>query len=487
MDFRYGIIISLMDLMEGGDIIRKVALTMDEQKKYEVIKKLVEEKGNKDRAAMTLGITRRQVNRLIKNYKEQGKAAFRHGNRGRKPSSAIPDNTRASIVALYRNKYYGANFTHFTELLASNEQIHVSARTVAAILEEAYILSPRVTKAKKKRIAKELRLKQEAAKTQKEKNDIQKNIVAVEDAHSRRPRCAYFGELEQMDATPYEWVPGQIWHLHVAVDDATGCITGAWFDTQETLAGYYHVFYQILINYGIPYKFLTDRRTVFTYKKKSSPSLGEDTYTQFAYACKQLGVELESSSVPQAKGRVERFNQTLQSRLPVELRLAGITTIDAANEFLTLYIKEFNGKFALPLHNIKSVFEMQPPDEKINLILAVLEERTVDSGHCIQFEKQYYRMLDAHGMQIHYRKGTKAMVIKAFNGDLFCCINDEDVYALEKIPEREKKSKEFDADYTAPRPRKRVIPSMNHPWRRSVFGKFVRSQKHHAFDDSPAA
>ena len=87
-------------------------------------------------------------------------------------------------------------------------------------------------------------------------------------------------------------------------------------------------------------------------------------YKRQAYACKQLGVELGSSSVPQAKGRVERLNQTLQSRLPVELRLAGITTIDAANEFLNSYIKEFNEKFALPLHGIKSVFEVQPKIER---------------------------------------------------------------------------------------------------------------------------
>ncbi len=104
-----------------------------------------------------------------------------------------------------------------------------------------------------------------------------------------------------MDATPYEWIPAQIWHLHLAIDDATGRITGGWFDTQETLNGYYHVFHQILTTYGIPYKFFTDRRTVFTYKKKNSPSIDEDTYTQFAYACKQLGVELGSSSVPQAR------------------------------------------------------------------------------------------------------------------------------------------------------------------------------------------
>jgi len=456
---------------------------MDEQRKYEVIKKLVDENGNKDRAAMTLGITKRQVNRLIIAYNAKGKEAFVHGNRGRKPASTIPETTKVKIVGFYQSKYYGANFTHFTELLELHENISVSVGTVASILQGEYILSPKVTKAKKKRIAKELRRKQDAAKTQKEKDEIQRNIVAVEDAHTRRPRCAYFGELEQMDATPYEWVPGQVWHLHLAIDDATGRITGAWFDTQETLDGYYHVFHQILTTYGIPYKFFTDRRTVFTYKKKNSPSLDEDTYTQFAYACKQLGVELESSSVPQAKGRVERLNQTLQSRLPVELRLAGITTIDAANEFLNSYIKEFNGKFALPLDGITSVFDNQPSDEKTNLILAVLDERTVDSGHCIQFKNQYYRMLDSRGMQVHYRKGTKTMVIKAFDGNLFCCVNDKDTYALEAIPEHAAKSKDLDADYVEPKPEKRYVPPMNHPWRRSTFGKFSKAQEHHWKDE----
>jgi transposase len=239
---------------------------MEEEKKYETIKRLVEENGSKDRAAMTLGITHRQVNRLIKKYKEGGKAAFVHGNRGRKPATTIPQATRQSIVDIYRTKYYDANFTHFTEILAREENIAVSESAVRSILEAEYILSPKVTKAKKKRIIKELEAKKQQSKGKKEADEIQKNLVAVEDAHSRRPRCAYFGELEQMDATPYEWIPDEVWHLHVAVDDATGRITGAWFDTQETLNGYYHVFYQILTNYGIPFKFLTDKRTVFTYK-----------------------------------------------------------------------------------------------------------------------------------------------------------------------------------------------------------------------------
>ena len=173
------------------------------------------------------------------------------------------------------------------------------------------------------------------------------------------------------------------------------------------------------MNYGIPYKFLTDKRTVFTYKKKGALSYEKNTYTQFAYACKQLGIQLESSSVPQAKGRIERLNQTLQSRLPIEFRLAGVTDIHKANEFLNSYIKKFNKKFALPLYGIKSVFETQPYKEKINLTLAVLTERIVDSGHAIKFERKFYKMIDHKGAQIHYRKGTKVMLIKAFDSSIF--------------------------------------------------------------------
>ena len=465
--------------MEVTDI-RKVTLSMDEKKKYEVIKSLADHPTpNKQRAAITLNCTVRHINRMLKGYREQGKAYFIHGNSGRKPANTISDEIRKLIIDLYRNKYYGANFKHFTELLEKHENIRISPSAVMSILEAAYILSPKVTKAKKKRIKDQLTAAKKAAKTQKEADQIQTNLVAVEDAHSRRPRAAYFGELEQMDATPHEWVSGQIWHLHLAIDDATGRITGGWFDTQETLNGYYHVFHQILTAYGIPYRFLTDRRTVFTYKKKNSPSIDEDTYTQFAYACKQLGVGLESSSVPQAKGRVERLNQTLQSRLPVELRLAGITTIDAANEFLNSYIKEFNEKFALPIHGIRSVFEEQPEIEKINLILAVLCERTVDTGHCLRHSNKYYRMIDSNGHQVHYHQGTKAMFIQAFDSRLYCCVNDKNIYALEEIPEREARSKNLDTDYTPPKPRKTYIPPMDHPWRLQCFGKFVKQQEHH--------
>ena len=171
------------------------------------------------------------------------------------------------------------------------------------------------------------------------------------DAHPRRPRCAYKGELVQMDASPHLWFGNTTTHLHLAIDDATGSILGAFFDTQETLNAYYQITNQILTRYGIPSKFLTDRRTVFEYKRKNASSNEEDTFTQFSYAVNCLASNW--SVPPQAKGRVERLNQTLQSRLVVGLRLAGITDIEKANEFLNTYVKEFNAMFSLPINDTK--------------------------------------------------------------------------------------------------------------------------------------
>ena len=102
-----------------------------------------------------------------------------------------------------------------------------------------------------------------------------------------------------------------------------------------------------------------------------------------------LGVDIKTTSVPQAKGRIERLNQTFQSRLPVELRRAHVSNIDEANEFLKSYLKKFNAQFALQLDITKSVFETQPSKEKINTILAIMNTRIIDNGHGIRYKNKY--------------------------------------------------------------------------------------------------
>ena len=254
---------SILSRESEVDIIRKVILTMNEQKKYEVIKKLVDTNGNKDRAAIELGCTRRTVDRLIKAYRERGKAAFSHGNKGRSPAHTKPDDIRQQIPLLYENKYFDTNIRHFTELLAKNDGITISEGTARTILLEKDIISPKAHRSTRKALKEKLQTELQTASTKKSRSDTAQKLLLADDPHPRRPRCQFAGEMIQMDASLHPWFGGAKTTLHAAIDDATGMIAGAWFDKQETLSGYYHVFRQILTDYGIPYMFYTDRRTVF--------------------------------------------------------------------------------------------------------------------------------------------------------------------------------------------------------------------------------
>ena len=450
---------------------------MDENQKYEIIKKLVDTNGNKNNAALKLNCSLRHVNRMIAGYHSLGKAFFVHGNRGRKPSHTIADHMRQRILDLYRTKYSDCNLTHFQELLLEIEGIHVSVSSISSILREHFILSPKAHRSSKKAVKDELRLLHSKTKSKKNAAALQSAILTLEQAHPRRPRCAFFGEMLQMDASLHLWFGSHKTQLHIAVDDATGTITGAWFDEQETLNGYYHVLHQVLTNYGIPYQFFTDNRTVFEYHRSKQTSVEKDTFTQFGYACKQLGIEIRTSSVAQAKGRVERMFNTLQSRLPVDLRLANVTSIQQANEFLHSYVKKFNQQFALPLEHIKSVFELQPDPEKINLILAVLSSRRIDNGSCLKYHNEYYLPITGHGYPVHYRKGTAAMVIQAFDGELYSCINEQ-VYCLERLPDHKLVSKAFDLAELPEKPKRKYIPPMSHPWKQASFEKYRKKQAH---------
>ncbi|MDR1135950.1 MAG: ISNCY family transposase [Clostridiales Family XIII bacterium] len=448
---------------------------MNEQQIYEVIKALVENGGNKKRAELTLNCSRRTIDRYIAGYKALGKVYFVHGNRGRQPAHTLTENKRADIIDLYRNKYSDANFAHFTELLEERENISVSESAVRNILYSADIMSPKANRKTRRRLKEQLRKKLAVSKSVKEAEEIKLKLIDIEDAHPRRSRCSKFGEMIQMDASLHLWVGDHKWTLHLAIDDATGMIVGAWFDKQETLNGYYNVLRQILVEHGIPYMFYTDRRTVFEYRKRGIIDTAKDSFTQFGYACKQLGIQIKTTSVAQAKGRIERLNQTMQSRLPIELRLEGVNTIKQANEYLPGFIAKYNARFAIKGNSIPSVFENQPSKEEIDLTLAVIDERTVDNGHSIRFENKYYRTLDDQGKAVYYYKGTKGLVIRTFSGALFFSVADR-VLALDEIPIHEQTSKNFDFHVPEVKAKKRYIPPASHPWRLASFSAFVKKQ-----------
>ena len=138
--------------------MKKVELRTMEQTKYEIIKNLVDNNGNKRRAAIKLGITIRQVNRLIQTYIKQCKAGFVHGNRGRLPKKTISQELKDKILELYKSKYYDANFKHFQELLKEYEHISISYTALYTLLRKSSILSPKVQKSTIKLEKKKIKL-----------------------------------------------------------------------------------------------------------------------------------------------------------------------------------------------------------------------------------------------------------------------------------------------------------------------------------------
>ena len=140
--------------------MRKVELRMKEKEKYEIIKELVDHNGNKNRAAKKLGISRRQVDRLIIKYKERGKEGFVHGNRNKKPATTLDKSLSEDIILLYRNKYQDFNFTHFREYLEEEENIKVSYDFIYNTLTKEGILSSKARRKTRRDYAKKKLLKE---------------------------------------------------------------------------------------------------------------------------------------------------------------------------------------------------------------------------------------------------------------------------------------------------------------------------------------
>ena len=456
--------------------MRKVELRMNEKEKYDVIKELVDHNGNKNRASKKLGLSRRQIDRLIIKYKEKGKAGFVHGNRTHKPINALDKSISQDIILLYENKYQDWNFNHFKEFLKKDENIDVSYNFIYKTLTKEGILSPKARKKTKREYSKKKLLQEKKinlAMSDEQIESIVSHEVALEDSHPRGEKPKYFGEVIEQDGSIHMWFGGIKTCLHLAIDKATSTIVGAWFDKHETLNGYYQVFYQILTNYGIPYKFLTDNRTVFNYMSLNPDkrTCEKDVLTQYGYACKQLGIELETTSVSQAKGLIERTNGTFQGRLVNELKLHGITTIEEANKYLIdVFVPYFNQRFAMDYKKFESVFETSPSDEKINYTLAILTPRKIDNGNSIKYYGKYYQPYINNQVKCFSPK-TECLVIKAFNGDLLVTI-DEQVLELKELSRNKRFSKEFD-EVVEVKEKKKYIPPMSHPWKLASFKKQI--------------
>ena len=322
--------------------------------------------------ALALGLSERRVKQIKKEVKQNGVKSIQHGNRGRKPKNTISDITKNKILEFRRSyEYEISNFKHFQELLKERENIDISYSALYNILRNAGIKSPK--RHRKKRL------------------------------HHRRKRKEAEGMMLQADGTPFEWFGnGEKYSLHGFIDDATGKITGLYMCKNECLLGYLEVLRQTLENYGIPISLYPDKYSVFFPPKKVNDHITleeqlngrEKGITQFGRIVEELGIEMFPASSPQAKGRIERLWETLQSRLTTEFRINHITTIEEANKFLESYIEKYNSQFSVAAIKPKSVYLKLPKRYDLDELLCVRFERTIDNAGVFSINNSKFQIID---------------------------------------------------------------------------------------------
>jgi len=211
-------------------------------------------------------------------------------------------------------------------------------------------------------------------------------------AHQLRERRACFGELVQIDGSPHAWFEGRAAAcvLLVFIDDATGKLVQLLFVKSESFFSYSQAAEGYFKHYGKPVAFYSDKHNIF---RVNMPSAGSsDTLTQFGRAMRALDIQIICANTPQAKGRVERANQTLQDRLVKEMRLLGISSMEAGNAYLPEFIHDFNQRFAEEARSSVDAHRPLAAKEDLARILTWQETRTLSKNLTIQFEKVVYQI-----------------------------------------------------------------------------------------------
>ncbi|WP_202943851.1 ISNCY family transposase [Natranaerobius thermophilus] len=424
---------------ENVTMTKKVTyqMTQEEIKKLNIINQTIDGYLTIRDAARALNLSDRQIKRLKKGVQLEGPSFVIHKSRGKKPDHSVPESTEKHIISLKLEKYPNANFTHFTELLNEREKISISRPVVHRILSKAGISSPKKHKKSK--------------------------------SHHRRKRKDRMGLLVQIDASPYDWFDtGFDCDLHAAIDDATGALLGLFFVENECLEGYFQIMHQLISNYGIPASLYSDKHTIFRSPKSDKLSIDEQLAgkqvkpTQFGAAMEELGVTIIPANSPQAKGRVERLFDTLQSRLPTLFKLHNITTMEKANEFLQKdFLPDFNKRFALKPENELSAFTCLNQDINLDHILCSKFKRTVDNSATFSFEGSYYQILDKNSQLV-----PKSKVTVLSNPKFGVKVKYKDMVFETQIVDKPSTTKMTKKVKTTQSPKNRIVPDENHPWRK---------------------
>lgn len=337
-----------------------LTMSANELNRLEIIQRLEEKRLKQKEAAEILGLTVRQVKRLVSKYREQGADGLVSQRRGKASNNQLSAEVKQKGLDLLKGKYRGFGPTLACEKLVEVEGLKISAESTRQIM-----IAEGLWKARKER------------------------KVTV---HQMRERRACFGELVQIDGSPHAWFEqrGAVCTLLVAIDDATGKLVGLLFVEQESFHSYAALVQAYFERHGRPVAFYSDKHGVF---RVNQPGAGlAEAVTQFGRAMQELKIQILCANSPQAKGRVERANQTLQDRLVKEMRLRGISSMEQGNAYLPEFIADFNTRFSVPARSQHDAHRPLTRLDNLNLILTWQEARIISKNLTIQFKKVVYQI-----------------------------------------------------------------------------------------------
>jgi transposase len=329
-------------------------------KLQDVILKAMAKKISWMAAAEIAGVTDRTMRRIKQRYQEFGYTGLFDQRRGRRSVHRVPLETAEKVLALYQEKYFDLNVRHFHEKLRQQEHIDLSYTWVYQALVGAGFVQKRRKRAAHRR---------------------------------RRQRRPLPGMLLHIDGSKHRWLNDDRWYdLIVILDDATSEIYYAQLVEEESTRTVMAALREVIQTKGLFCALYSDRGSHFFVTVKEGERVDKNRLTQVGRAMKELGIQMIAAYSPQARGRSERSFGTWQGRLPQELRLAGITTTEAANGFLReRYIPQFNAQFSVAAAEKGTAFR-RPSRSDLNWIFTVQTERVVAKDNTVAMGSRHWQI-----------------------------------------------------------------------------------------------
>ena len=337
-----------------------LSMSTKELSRLEVIQRLSKKQMSQKEAGEIMHLCTRQIKRLLKRYRKQGTVGLISKHRGRKAANRLSESVKKQSLDFLKTKYQGFGPTLACEKLVEKEKLQLSVESVRKIMIEEGLWKSRKLK----------------------------KVVT----HQLRERRACFGELVQIDGSPHDWFEGRVeaCSLLVFIDDATGRLVELLFVDSKSFFSYTQAAENYFKRYGKPVAFYSDKHGIF---RVNQPNAGSrDAITQFGRAMRELDIQIICANTPQAKGRVERVIQTLQDRLPKEMRLSNIRSREDGNAYLPEFIADFNKRFAEEPRSLVDLHRPLTAKDDLARILTWQETRTISKNLTVQFEKIVYQI-----------------------------------------------------------------------------------------------